>query len=63
MPKKDLTRPTAPDRSSGCIQQRLANPLATALLEQTIEEGDIVEIDWNGSDFVFRPVGAAAPVR
>ena len=35
------------------IQQRLANPLATALLEQRINPGDTVEIDWNGSDFTF----------
>src|SRR5262249_2756971 len=34
------------------IQQRVANPLATALLEQRVKEGDIVEIDWNGSDFL-----------
>ena len=40
------------------IQQRLANPLATALLERRIEEGDVVEIDWNGKDFVFNPVKA-----
>jgi len=38
------------------IQHRLANPLATALLERRIEDGDVVEIDWNGSDFVFNPV-------
>jgi ATP-dependent Clp protease ATP-binding subunit ClpB len=37
------------------IQQRLANPLATALLERRIEEGDIVEIDWDGTNFTFRP--------
>jgi ATP-dependent Clp protease ATP-binding subunit ClpB len=40
------------------IQQRLANPLATALLERRVQEGDVVEIDWNGHDFVFNPVGA-----
>ncbi len=34
------------------IQQRLANPLATALLEQKIEENSVVEIAWNGEDFV-----------
>jgi ATP-dependent Clp protease ATP-binding subunit ClpB len=38
------------------IQQRLANPLATALLERRVQEGDVVEIDWNGHDFVFNPV-------
>ena len=37
------------------IQHRLANPLATALLERRIEDGDLVEIDWNGKDFVFNP--------
>ncbi len=38
------------------IQQRLANPLATALLEQKINAGDTVEIGWNGHDFTFTPV-------
>jgi ATP-dependent Clp protease ATP-binding subunit ClpB len=38
------------------IQQRLANPLATALLERRVQEGEVVEIDWNGSEFVFKPV-------
>jgi ATP-dependent Clp protease ATP-binding subunit ClpB len=38
------------------IQQRLASPLATALLERKIEEGDAVDIDWNGKAFVFNPV-------
>jgi ATP-dependent Clp protease ATP-binding subunit ClpB len=38
------------------IQQRLANPLATALLEQKVGEGDLVEIRWNGGDFTFNPV-------
>ena len=37
------------------IQQRLANPLATALLEQRINPGDTVEIDWDGHDFTFSP--------
>jgi ATP-dependent Clp protease ATP-binding subunit ClpB len=37
------------------IQQRLANSLATALLEQKIEENSSVEIDWNGEEFVFNP--------
>ena len=30
------------------IQQRLANPLATALLEQKVIAGDTVEIGWDG---------------
>lgn len=38
------------------IQQRLANPLATALLEQKINAGDTVEIGWNGHDFTFTSV-------
>ena len=37
------------------IQQRLANPLATALLEQKINPQDAVEIGWNGHDFTFTP--------
>ena len=43
------------------IQQRLANPLATALLEQKINPGDMVEIDWNGHDFTFTPVKQQQP--
>src|SRR3954447_2351511 len=42
------------------IQQRLANPLATALLEQKINAGDAVEIGWNGDEFTFSPAHAAA---
>ena len=42
------------------IQQRLANPLATALLEQQIDAGDTVEIDWDGHEFTFTPVHAEA---
>ncbi len=38
------------------IQQRLANPLATALLERRIQEGNIVQIDWDGHTYVFNPV-------
>ncbi|MFO0888340.1 MAG: ATP-dependent chaperone ClpB [Isosphaeraceae bacterium] len=38
------------------IQQRLANPLATALLRQSINPGDRVQIDWEGGDFQFRPI-------
>jgi ATP-dependent Clp protease ATP-binding subunit ClpB len=37
------------------IQQRLANPLATALLEQTVEPGSTVSIDWSGEEFTFKP--------
>src|SRR5262249_44831784 len=42
------------------IQQRLANPLATKLLEESIAPGATIEIGWDGADFVFQPVGAAA---
>jgi ATP-dependent Clp protease ATP-binding subunit ClpB len=38
------------------IQQRLANQLATALLEQKINPGDTVEIGWSAGDFTFTPV-------
>ncbi len=44
------------------IQQRIANPLATALLEQKVREGDVVEVDWTGTDFVIAPV-KAEPAR
>ena len=35
------------------IQQRLANPLATALLDGSVVAGGAVEIDWNGDEFTF----------
>jgi ATP-dependent Clp protease ATP-binding subunit ClpB len=38
------------------IQQRLANPLANAVLDQAVREGDVVEIDYKGSEFTFNPV-------
>ena len=41
------------------IQQRLANPLANALLEQKVREGDVVEIDYSGSEFTFNPIRSA----
>ena len=37
------------------IQQRLANPLATALLEERIRPGSTVEIGWDGHNFTFSP--------
>jgi ATP-dependent Clp protease ATP-binding subunit ClpB len=43
------------------IQQRLANPLATALLEQRITEGQTVEIGWDGREFTFTAVGPDSP--
>jgi ATP-dependent Clp protease ATP-binding subunit ClpB len=39
------------------IQQRIANQLATALLEQRIKEGQSVDIDWAGDTYTF---GAAS---
>jgi ATP-dependent Clp protease ATP-binding subunit ClpB len=45
------------------LQQRIANRLATSLLEQNIKEGDTVGIDWNGHDFVFQPVANAGAAR
>jgi ATP-dependent Clp protease ATP-binding subunit ClpB len=40
------------------IQQRLANVLATALLEGRINPGDTVEIGWDGHQFTFTPAHA-----
>ncbi|HMB07506.1 MAG TPA: AAA family ATPase, partial [Isosphaeraceae bacterium] len=38
------------------IQQRLANPLATSLLEQGgAKAGTVIEIGWDGHDFTFTP--------
>ena len=45
------------------IQQRLANPLATALLERRIEEGDHVEIDWNGKSNSYSTRSGSKPAR
>jgi len=42
------------------IQQRLANPLAVALLEGRINPGDTIEIDWDGHQFTFNPAHAEA---
>ena len=44
------------------IQQRLANRLATSLLEQKVAEGDTVDIGWDPrqEDFTFTPVHPAA---
>jgi ATP-dependent Clp protease ATP-binding subunit ClpB len=41
------------------IQQRLANPLASAILEGRFSPGSVVEIDWDGEAFVFRPATPA----
>jgi len=40
------------------IQQRLANPLAKALLDQRVNPSDTVEIDWDGGEFTFTPTKA-----
>jgi ATP-dependent Clp protease ATP-binding subunit ClpB len=40
------------------IQQRLANPLASALLEQKINPGETIEIGWDGHEFTFQPARA-----
>jgi ATP-dependent Clp protease ATP-binding subunit ClpB len=37
------------------IQQRLANPLATALLEGRAAAGSVIEVGWDGKDFTFTP--------
>ena len=45
------------------IQQRLANPLATALLEQRINPADTVEVGWNGHEFTFTPSRPQSPPK
>ncbi|WP_165250070.1 ATP-dependent chaperone ClpB [Paludisphaera soli] len=40
------------------IQQRLANPLARALLDQSVNPSDVVQIDWDGQNFTFSPTKA-----
>jgi ATP-dependent Clp protease ATP-binding subunit ClpB len=44
------------------IQQRLANPLATSLLNQEIAPGSEVEVGWDGLRFTFTPAAAEAAV-
>jgi ATP-dependent Clp protease ATP-binding subunit ClpB len=39
------------------LQQRIANPLATALLEDRIKQGSTIEVGWDGHDFTFAPRG------
>jgi ATP-dependent Clp protease ATP-binding subunit ClpB len=43
------------------IQQRLANRMATALLEGRAEPGSTIQIDWDGHDFTFTTIGAPKP--
>ncbi|HEX8203630.1 MAG TPA: ATP-dependent chaperone ClpB, partial [Isosphaeraceae bacterium] len=45
------------------LQQRLANPLASALIDGRLGPGSTVEIDWDGQEFTFSPVPAAEPAR
>ncbi len=40
------------------LQQRIANPLATALLQDRAKLGSTILVDWDGKDFTFTP---AAP--
>jgi ATP-dependent Clp protease ATP-binding subunit ClpB len=37
------------------LQQRIANPLATALLQDRAKLGSTILVDWNGKDFTFTP--------
>ena len=43
------------------IQKRLANPIATAVLDGSIPRGTVVQIDWDesGERFTFTPVESA----
>ena len=41
------------------IQQRLANPLATALLDGSVGTGSEVEVDWDGHRFTFKTLAPA----
>ncbi|MDR3638260.1 MAG: ATP-dependent chaperone ClpB [Isosphaeraceae bacterium] len=45
------------------IQQRLANPLATALLTERSPEGTTIAIGWDGTNFTFTPLHAAEPAK
>ncbi len=42
------------------LQQRIANPLASALLDGRFGPGSVVEVDWDGSRFTFSPVTISA---
>ena len=44
------------------IQQSIQNPLATELLRGEYPEGSIVEVDYDGDEFVFRRDDANLPV-
>ena len=43
------------------IQQRLANPLATSLLDGSVGPGVEVLIDWDDSEFTFQPTPPPIP--
>jgi ATP-dependent Clp protease ATP-binding subunit ClpB len=43
------------------IQQRLANPLATALLDGRVAQGQAVQIDYVDGGYTFEPVAKDAP--
>jgi ATP-dependent Clp protease ATP-binding subunit ClpB len=45
------------------LQQRLANPLASALLEGRFGPGSVVDVGWDGSDFTFTPAEKAEPAK
>ncbi|WP_422925882.1 ATP-dependent chaperone ClpB [Singulisphaera sp. PoT] len=40
------------------LQQRIANPMATALLREPAKPGTVVEVGWDGSEFTFTPATA-----
>ncbi len=42
------------------IQQRISNPMASALLEGRFAPGSTVQIDWEGSKFTFHPAETAS---
>ncbi len=44
------------------IQQRLANPMATAVLEGKATPGSVIQIDWDGEKFTFSTETQAATV-
>ncbi len=45
------------------IQQRIAIPMANALLEGKAAPGTIIEVDWDGHDFKFISVTPEKPAR
>jgi ATP-dependent Clp protease ATP-binding subunit ClpB len=42
------------------LQQRIANPLATALLEDRAKEGSTIAVGWDGHAFTFHPIALEA---